>query len=721
MAGVGTVIKQVSKLSFSLHKMTETLNTIETAVGEAFASTAVQEITEKVNHYETSLLNVENQLMNVDTRLTQIYNQTKKVEKSGTLLSNAYKKVASAVKTIDIKDVLNKSDELMQTMMGLDWINDGAQPTSKLFDMIFASAKNAHAPLMSTVDAILKMSNNIGDLFGSNREAIDFVNQFNKQCSLGGTSIKEQSSALEQLSDSMVSGVIKGSELNTILDAAPGIAEALAKKMNWSEESLISYADQGKISAELIKNLMLSMSEETNKAFKDIPLRFSQAITDIESDAVNIFQPVFGKLSSVTQSEVFGAFITNAINGLAVVANITMTIMDLVGAVAGFTYENWSVISPLIYGAVAALGVYMLALGANNAMQAINGMHKAFTTVQEYKNAKALLAAAAAARIEADETVRSTVAHASFNTKLLASPLTWFILKIVAVITVVSILASGFAKLSEKAQTGFGVILGAVSVLGVFIWNTILGVINGIIQFLWTKFIQPFVIAIEFLINVIDGGFDSLSGAIGNLFGNFISWLLSFAKVATKVIDAVFGSELTANIENLQNELQSIGKNEDAVTLNMNPIERGKRISYGETWERMTAVGDSVSEKVANSFSIFNTSEPILEDYYSTEDYQEFNPENYEPVSEDINNNVSTIADNTASLNDSIDISNENLEYLKDVAERDAINRFTTAQIKVNMNNNNNISNGMDLDGVINYLTAGVTEAMGQAAEGVHA
>ena len=137
--------------------------------------------------------------------------------------------------------------------------------------------------------------------------------------------------------------------------------------------------------------------------------------------------------------------------------------------------------------------------------------------------------------------------------------------------------------------------------------------------------------------------------------------------------------------------------------------------------ERMTAVGDSVSEKVANSFSIFNTSEPILEDYYSTEDYQEFNPENYEPVSEDINNNVSTIADNTASLNDSIDISNENLEYLKDVAERDAINRFTTAQIKVNMNNNNNISNGMDLDGVINYLTAGVTEAMGQAAEGVHA
>ena len=65
-------------------------------------------------------------------------------------------------------------------------------------------------------------------------------------------------------------------------------------------------------------------------------------------------------------------------------------------------------------------------------------------------------------------------------------------------------------------------------------------------------------------------------------------------------------------------------------------------------------------------------------------------------------------------------ISDEDLKYLRDIAETEAINRFTTAEIKVEMTNNNNVSGDMDLDGMVDYLANGVNEAMEKAAEGVH-
>ena len=83
----------------------------------------------------------------------------------------------------------------------------------------------------------------------------------------------------------------------------------------------------------------------------------------------------------------------------------------------------------------------------------------------------------------------------------------------------------------------------------------------------------------------------------------------------------------------------------------------------------------------------------------------------------DVPGGVNDIAQNTK---DSVDISDEELRYLHDLAEQDVINRFTTAEIKVDMVNNNNVSSQMDLDGIVDYVATGVYNAMEQAAEGVH-
>ena len=82
---------------------------------------------------------------------------------------------------------------------------------------------------------------------------------------------------------------------------------------------------------------------------------------------------------------------------------------------------------------------------------------------------------------------------------------------------------------------------------------------------------------------------------------------------------------------------------------------------------------------------------------------------------------MAATADNTGKSAKSLEVTSEDLKYLRDIAERDTVNRFTTAEIKVDMKNNNTIGSNMDLDGIINHLALGVTEAMEKAAEGVYA
>lgn len=711
MAEISTELAIINDITTALSTIPDAVYDIVPAVQQAFDISIIQNMTKNMYQFEDDIIDVDYRIMDMNDDLTKVEEQTQKVAQKGDLLSSIYKKVASAAKRIDIKDVLNKSDELTQTMSRLNNINDGSQSTSELFDMIYASAKNARAPLMSTADAIITMGSSTGDLFGSNQELVDFMNQLNKHFAIGGASATEQSSALDQLTDSMASGAIKGSEMNKILEAAPGIASTIEKNMGWAEGSLMSYAEQGKVTSEVVKASLLNMSNKTNESFADIPLTFSQVMTNIQSDATKIFQPVLDKLSNVTQSEIFVEFITNATNALSVVANITMAIMDSMETVAGFIYDNWSVISPLIYGAITALGIYMLALGAYRAIQVINGIQKVISTVQEYAHAKAVLANAEAEEDNTVKTAEATVAQASFNTTLLASPVTWITIAIIALVVALVAFANWIAKTTGIAETGFGVICGWVNIgiqwfknLGLVIANVALGIRNAL-----CTCADNIGIAFGNAISGVKAWFYDLLSTSLNVIAEIMKELnkLPFVEIDYSGIVAK-ADEFAAKAEDASASKEEYKDVRDAFNEGNSTYD-----TFVDGWEEQAmangvAWGDNVAGKFGDLISGFE-----LPGYNSGE-YDLGVPDS---TAEDI----AATADNTASLNDSVDISNENLKYLKDVAERDAINRFTTAQIKVNMNNNNNISNGMDLDGVINYLTAGVTEAMGQAAEGVHA
>ena len=88
------------------------------------------------------------------------------------------------------------------------------------------------------------------------------------------------------------------------------------------------------------------------------------------------------------------------------------------------------------------------------------------------------------------------------------------------------------------------------------------------------------------------------------------------------------------------------------------------------------------------------------------------------PSIDDISGNVSDISGNTERIADSLDVTNEALQYLRDNAEREAVNRFTTAEIRVDMTNNNSITNASDFDGLITSFGIKLREELSAAAEG---
>ena len=345
--------------------------------------------------------------------------------------------------------------------------------------------------------------------------------------------------------------------------------------------------------------------------------------------------------------------------------------------------ENTAFITPILGAITTAVGLYTAAVLVNAAAKGIATIATALKTAAEIRASNA--------------TFIATVRQYGLNAALLACPITWIVAGIIAVITVIYLVVAAINKARNTTISATGVILGVLATAGAIVLNTIIGVINAAIQAVWTLFVEPFISVNEWVLNAVNGGFDSLGDAVKNLLGQMVSRLLSFGKIATKIIDAVFGTNWTDKLNELQSTALSWGKNENAITISRNAPTIEKRFAYKDAWNFGYNLGQSIDEKFAG----VDVDTPNSD--FDT-----------------LNNNVAAIAANTADTVDALQLSNEDIKMLRNIAERQEINKYTTAEIKVEMVNHNNISNEMDLDGVVNLLEAKVTEALVTSAEGVH-
>lgn len=433
-------------------------------------------------------------------------------------------------------------------------------------------------------------------------------------------------------------------------------------------------------------------------------IQLTNAWGDLEEELGGILYPaVLDFLNLFTENwDEVSEFCTMFANGLAILVELATQLVNGALLVASAFQDNWGWIAPIVWGIVAAFTAYNMVLSIYNGIQAVSNGLQALSAIQSYMAGTAKLAEAAA-------TANMTEAQLAFNAALLACPVTWIVAAILALIVILYALVGIINQVAGTSISATGLITGAVAVAGAFILNIGIGLYNSFIAVI-AAFVNFFIGIIEWVLNAANGGFNSFGDAVANLIGQIISWFLSLGQIVTTIIDAIFGTDWTAGLEGLKNSVTQWGKNENAITLDrMDTSTAGlQRFDYDDAASAGYDFGAGLESKVGNLFN-FSGSIPSVEDYASL-------------IAD--NANLSTlpdIADNTGKIKDTLSDTDEDLKYLRDMAEMEVINRFTTAEVKVDMSGmQNNISNGMDLDGVTSALTDGIMEAIDVVTEGVH-
>lgn len=557
--------------------------------------------------------------------------------------------------SVGLKKLIELSDQMTSTTARLNFIVDDGGSVEALEAKIMASAQRSRAAYLDTASAIASMGANAGAAFSSNDELIAFMEQVNKQFVIGGASAQGQAAAMLQLTQAMAAGALRGEELNSILENAPGIARAIEQYMGIAEGSIKSYAEKGAVSATVVKNALLSIADETNAKFNGMAMTWGQVWTQMGNIALKVTQPLL-----------------TAVNWLA---------------------NNLSVIGPIVLGLGTAFLVFQVAAHWTQIAAVATAAYHAVVNLLSIGFG-----------VLTGNTAAASAAVFTFNSALLASPITWIIMLIAVVIGLLYGVVAIINKVTGSSISATGLICGAIAVAGAFIGNTVIGLLNALIQYIWAIFVAPFLGIVEWILNVCNGGFNSFGDAVANLIGQIIGWFLNLGKVVTTIIDAIFGTNWTAGLESLQSSVTAWGKNENAITLDKNAPTIDYRFEYGDAWAAGNDFGKGIDDKISGMFNMGGPGDASGFDLSSIAD------------------NTGLTADNTGKTADALAVTEEQLEYLRDIAERDAINRFTTAEVKIDMTGmTNRIDGSADLDGVISQLTEGFTEALVTAAEGVHA
>lgn len=672
MATIGTAIKLNDMMSEPLRGITNAMNmmlstweSLDSATSGGLDTDGVEAIRYELNKATSALdqMGDEQQEFN-----RQVENGSRAMDGLTNQILGA---VGAYVSLQSIGKLADLSDSFTQTTARLNMINDGAQTTEELFDKIAASAERSRASISATADTVAKLSLNAGDAFGSNNETILFAENLNKLFAIAGTEQQSMASATLQLTQALGSGVLRGEEFNAVFEAAPNIMQTVADYMGVPIGQLRSMAQEGQITADVVKNALISATNDINAQFDAMPMTWAQVWTSV-------------------MNELYYA---------------SIPLLEFINLLA----NNWSVIEPIVLGVAAAVGLYTAALLINNGVTAASAMMKSVH--------------AAAEMMATGATFAATAAQHGFNAALYACPITWIIVAIIAVIAIIYAVIAAINKAQGTTISATGVIMGVLAAAGAFIWNLFLGIVDmalasvNALGNIWVRFAN-------FFANI----FNDPIAAILNAFGSMADGILGILQSIASAIDKVFGSNLAGAVSGWRSGLDGMiqgavskygnGSYEKVMEeLNLTAEDLGlSRWAYTDAYNTGYDFGAGIESDIGGMFGGLGS----VSEMYSLDDLMSGIGD--VPTFGDMASNIGDMTDNTGAIKNSLDVTHEDLKYLRDLAEQEVINRFTTAEIRVEMGGvNNTVNQNTDLDGIIDYMVTGVQEAMERVAEGVHA
>ena len=673
------IISSVNMAISSIYDMDQAMNAgVNTASLEA-ARNEIAQATVAAEEFNQTMQQASSPI-NDNIRRQEQFNQSLQngASESSNLVS-AIKRMAGAYLSIQTAGkILEMSDEITQTTSRLNMMNDGLQSTADLYNMVYVAANDVRGSLGDMASVVARFGNNAKDAFSSSAEVVQFANLVQKQMTIAGASTQEAANAELQLSQALGSGVLRGDELNSIFEQAPNLIQNIADYLDVPIGKIRSMAQDGELSADVVKQAVFAATDEINANFESMPMIWGQMWTVFQNNATMAFQPVLQRLNDLANTDGFQTFTTNAINDLAVVAGVVLDIFEGIGSVGTFVSDNWQIIGPIVEGVAAALTVYY-------------GWQLLSTSATK--------AAAAAQWI--------------YNAAMNANPAAIVAISIGALIVLIGILANKFTGTGHIAQSVFGMITGGINVVIQYFKNwglTVADIFIGI----WN--------AGGACATNVEIAFHNAISHVQALWYNMLSTALTVVSGICSALNKLpfvdFDySGITGAADNYASKAAAAaGNTKDYASV---PAAFSKGVKTYDTYQKGwvndaytagAAWGDGVTSKIKNTLSSKATNIPNANNY----------PNALASSNVATAANTADTAKNTAKTANTLSASSEDLKYLRDIADREYVNKFTTAQIKVEMINHNNVNNDMDLDGMAEHLRSKIEEEMNAAAEGEH-
>lgn len=500
---------------------------------------------------------------------------TDEITSSTDRLTQSLKSLAASYISIQgLKKAVDLSDSLVSMRARLDRMNDGLQTTQELETMIYQSAQRSRGSFTDTMDLVSQLGTMAGDAFSSSKEIVQFAEQLNKQLALSGASGSSAQAAIFQLEQGLASGVLRGDELNSVMEQAPALAKSIADYMQVSVGQLRELGSQGQITADIVKNALFDAAQKTNAEFEKTPMTWAQVWTVASNTAIRALDPLL-----------------TAINWVA---------------------NNLDVAIPLVISLGAAFGVLLIAANWTN--------------------------------ILATATKTAASMQAFYNAVMAANPIAQ---TAAAVLVLVAVLYGGvaaFNKLTGSSLSATGLITGAFTTMGAFILNgTLVPLQNGFAAF------------VNFLANVFNNPLSAIKIAFYDMAITVMQYLQNIAQGLEGLLNKIPGVtvDLTSGVNATVTKLQRDRKYEKWASGYTEVVKPWKNFDLGKSYKAGYNWGANLGKS-----GLMGTGTGELEI----------------PQAADLKDLLGNIDKNTGKIAKTVDLSDEQIKMLVDVAERRYVN-----------------------------------------------
>ena len=644
-----------------------------------------------------------------------------------------------------ISSLVRISDELTNIKARIALVNDeynkvnNTKITSAALEkQIMEAANRSRASYFDTAEIVARIGMNAGGAFKSGGEVVAFAELMQKSFVVAGSKAEEMRSAMLQLSQGMASNRLQGDELRAIFESAPIFTKYIADYLNVSQGEVRELASEGKLSAEVIKNAFFNAGAEIEAKFKKMPYTFTQLWTIFKNKAFEAWEPLYERIRLFANGKDFQKMFTVLTRGVELLAQIGIKAVDLLDGGVTKLRENMWWITPILGGIIGVLTVLNVATLLAKTHQIALGAAAMWSSIQ-YQIALFKMA----------------VAQYGLNAAIMMCPISWLIAAIVAVIAVIYLAVAAVNHWAGTNISATGLIVGFFVWMGSMIANVVIGLINVFlifVEFLQNVFRHPIDTIVSLfgnlLIQIIDfcmsaiGGWDQFVTDMVNLFIDGINLLLDGWNWLVDKMGSLgkkMGLEKAAHFEARTSVVSDLGGWKKDIADGMDSFvspdyKKTSKVEYLDAAQNAKGAYNATNDKVSE----FTGGLDILKEFKSEDELLKYMKQmgftNKTDFADYLNNAqnehmgvggdgnpdytkyLSNMDKNLAKTADSFD----DTEFMRSLGSREATNKFTTQEIKLTMNNTNNISKDADSNTFIGLLVEEIKRALMTSAESAY-